>query len=130
MKLYLREYWAWGKEYYVYKNLADAIRERWTARLYEIDLKRNENICCKSLYETIYYIDSDWELNHRCREWDDHYAFIIKDWEDICNITIEEMERRVEKFQKRLKKFTELDKMKYEIESQIKDLQKQLDELN
>ncbi len=130
MKLYLREWWCYWKEYDVYNNLTTAINERWTAKLYEIDLKDDENICCKSIFERISYIKKDWEVSWTNTEWDNHYTFIVKSWEDIHNMTIEEMIKRVKKFQKRLKKFDEIERAKYKIEEQIRDLQNQLDELN
>ena len=130
MKLYLREWWLCWREYDVYDNLNEAINERWTEYLYELDLKDNENIYIRSLYEKTYYINKDWEIDWKNSKGDNHYAFIIKNWEDVHNITIEEMVKRVKKFQKRLKKFTDTEKAKHKIEMQIKDLQNQLDELN
>lgn len=130
MKLYLREWWAYWKEYDVYNNLATAINERWTQKLYEIDLKDDENICWKSLFEKISYIKKDWKVGWENTEWDNHYTFIVKSWEDIHNMTVEEMVKRVKKFQKRLKKFDEIDKAKHSLELQIKSLQNELDRLN
>lgn len=130
MKLYLREWWAYWKEYDIYDNLTTAINERWTQKLYEIDLKDNENICWKSLFEKISYIKKDWKVGWKNTEWDNHYTFIVKSWEDIHNMTVEEMVKRVKKFQKRLKKFDEIWKAKHSLELQIKSLQNELDRLN
>jgi len=130
MKLYLREWWWAWYEYNIFETLSEALRCKWTERLYEIDLKDDEQICAKSVYETIYFINEQWEVKTKDNKEKNHYTFIIKNWDIVRNMTREEMDKKVDEFQKRLKKFTDIDKAKNDLKLQIKDLQNQLKELN